>query len=340
MFAYSDPTGTGLLQEVGALQDYREEVARLENAPHSLRNSAYTLREAFDELAPGTRAESATVKWQAFPVAQQAATHAQIDRDRFRLQEEYIEWRAESASGALTRVTFTTEFTTYYEALAKAGAAALKQEISRLIPGANPTDAELFGAGFNPATASKRTRADRFVQRLPNNPWNNGERGILCLTQPVNTLGALFGLLGPCAVPDPDVDPGSICGGSFCVPGRNSDPAVCIAAQNLARADRSFSLQDPFGIRIITLEGEWTVDGNVVDINDEQTNRGLWKVSRNGRRGTLTLDGDVRLNGAKVKTGAEVSLQLFVGAEVLHAPNAALPEWARTGKEGLRGPDA
>jgi hypothetical protein len=338
MFAYSDPTGTGLLQEVGALQEYREEVARLENDPHGLQNSAYTLREAFDELAPGTTADKATVRWQAFPVAQQSATHAQIDRDRFRLQEEYIEWRAETAGGALTRVTFTTEFTTYYEALAKVGASALKQEISRLIPGANPTDAELFGPGFNPATASKMTRADRFVRHLPRNPWNNGERGILCLTHGANTLGALFGLLGPCGVPNPAVAPGSICKIPFCVPGRNSDPAVCIASQNLAQGDRSFSLQDPFGIRIVTMEGEWKVNGIVVDINDEQANGGVWKVTRNGRRGTLTLDGDVRLNGAKVKTGAEASEQLFVGADVLHAPNAALPEWARTGKEGLRGP--
>ena len=32
---------------------------------------------------------------------------------------------------------------------------------------------------------------------------DNGRKGILCLAQPVNTLGALFGLVGPAAVPNP-----------------------------------------------------------------------------------------------------------------------------------------
>jgi hypothetical protein len=32
--------------------------------------------------------------------------------------------------------------------------------------------------------------------------------------------------------------------------------------------------------------------------------------------------------------------KLIVGAAVIHAPNASLPEWARIGNEGLRGPNA
>jgi hypothetical protein len=336
MFAYSDPTGTGFLQQSGALQTYRNQLATLDQQFHSQKGSAYTLREAFEELAPGTKAETTTVSWSAFPVAV-GKPPSEIDRDRFDLQEEYVEWRVESAGGSLKQVTFTTEFTVYYAALAEVGTAALKEEVARLHPGAAPTDADLFGQGFNPGTASPSTRARQFVRHLPDNPWNNGQRGILCLTHGANTLGALFGLLGPCGVPNPNVNPGSICQIPSCVPGRNSDPAVCIAAQNVARADRSFSLQDPFGIRIIRVEGEWTVNGNVVDINDEATNGGIWKVTRNGRRGVFTFQGDVRLDGDKVTTGADLARQVFVGADVVHAPNAALPEWARTGKEDLRG---
>jgi hypothetical protein len=111
MFAYSDPTGTGLLQQVGALQVYREAVDRLHQSFHSERDSAFTLREAFDELSPGTKAETGTVEWKAFPVTA-GEPPATIDSDRFRLQDEYVEWRLEKrADGSLAAVTFITEFT-------------------------------------------------------------------------------------------------------------------------------------------------------------------------------------------------------------------------------------
>jgi hypothetical protein len=50
MFAYSDPTGTGFLEQAGALQSYRELVDVLHQQFHAQRNSGFTLREAFDEL--------------------------------------------------------------------------------------------------------------------------------------------------------------------------------------------------------------------------------------------------------------------------------------------------
>ena len=69
-----------------------------------------------------------------------------------------MEWRVEKTGGSLTRVTFTTEFTEYFEAVAEVGADALKSEIARIHPGAVPTDAEIFGAGFDPATATVDAR--------------------------------------------------------------------------------------------------------------------------------------------------------------------------------------
>jgi hypothetical protein len=342
MFAYSDPTETGFLDQAGALQLYRDKVAALDVEFHKTPGSAYTRRDAFAELAQGTQAEAATVEWKAFPVSQ-SGTPATKDRDRFTRQDEYVEWRVESEGGALKRVTFITEFPEYFEALAELSADALKEEIRRLHPGANPTDAEIFGAGFNPATASAQGRAGRFRANRRSNPWNNGERGILCLTHRDNTLGALFNLLASCGVPR-DGDPGEVCANveGACGPGRNSDPAACIAAQNLARADRSFSLEDPCGVRIIGLDpaAQWTVDGQTVDMNDEANNRGIWKVTRNGRRGTFTFQGDVRLAGGKIATGTDLSRQLIVATTVVHAPNAALPEWARLGNEQLRAPVA
>jgi hypothetical protein len=91
MFAYSDPTGTGFLQQAGALQAYREMIEALHQQFHALKNSGFTLREAFDELAAGVAPGTATINWKAFPVTAQA-TPAGIDGDRFQFQDEYVEW--------------------------------------------------------------------------------------------------------------------------------------------------------------------------------------------------------------------------------------------------------
>jgi hypothetical protein len=115
---------------------------------------------------------------------------------------------------------------------------------------------------------------------------------------------------------------------------------VCSTAQTLARANHSFAPQDPCGIRIEGLDraSRWTIDGQVVDINDPASNRGLWAILRNGRRAVFKFQGDVRLDGARIDTGAQLSTQLIVAAALIHAPNAALPEWARPGNEPVRAP--
>jgi len=229
-------------------------------------------------------------------------------------------------------ITITTEFSEYFESLAQTSAAILKQEVQNMYPGSMPIDEELFGSNFNPESTTAKTRAARFRDHLPNNPWDNGERGILCLSQQFNTMGALFNLVGNCGVPKPDMDAEDVCANvsGFCGPGRNSDPRVCIAAQNLARDNRSFSLQDPAGIRILRLEGLWTVDGEAVDINDESTNHGVWKVFRNGRRAVFSFDRNALLAGSPIRTGAQLSDLLTVGADIIHAPTSAAPSWART----------
>src|SRR6266516_5469841 len=119
MFAYSDPTGIGFLEQAGALQAYREMIAVLHQQFHALKNSGFTLREAFDELAPGVAPGTAMINWKAFPVTAQA-TPAGIDGDRFQFQDEYVEWRIERKSdGTPARVTFTAEFPEYFQALAQ-----------------------------------------------------------------------------------------------------------------------------------------------------------------------------------------------------------------------------
>ena len=63
----------------------------------------------------------------------------------------------------------------------------------------------------------------------------------------------------------------------------------------------------------------------------------MWQVSRNGRRAVLTVVPGLKLDGDAVATGTQVSKKLSVAADLLAAPEAALPEWARIG-DGVRLP--
>jgi hypothetical protein len=106
MFAYSDPTETGFLQQTGALQSYREKVFALDESFGVLTKSGFTQQEAFEELAPGATVDITTVDWKEFPITD-PATPQEIDRNRFRFQDEYVEWRgrprrAQRSSGSPT----------------------------------------------------------------------------------------------------------------------------------------------------------------------------------------------------------------------------------------------
>jgi hypothetical protein len=337
MFPYSDPVGTGLLGSSGALEPYRLLVRDQDHAFGKLANSAYVDRDAFLELAAGAQSQVDTIDWLAFPLTA-AVTDQQIDANRVGKQDEYVEWRVEKDATGVTRITFSVEFPEYYQALAEVSQNALVRGIQEAIPGANPTAAELFGADFNPATASGKARAAQFRSRLTQNPWNNGQKGILCLAQRFNTLEALFNLVGNCAIVRTNLDPSAVCAnvGGACGPGRASDPRVCQATQLVARAGRAISLDDPAGIRILRLEGIWQINAQDVDVNDPAANQGTWKVSRNGRRGVLQVSNKVTLDGDRVTTGAQVARAVRVGADVISARVQDLPVWATPGKEALR----
>jgi hypothetical protein len=340
MFPYSDPTGTDFLEEQGALGNYRELLDAQYQRFARLENSAFTLLEAFDELAPGTEVAEQAVDWRAFPITA-PATHQGIDANRLRFQDEYVEWLVErDDDDRLVRVTFTTEFSEYFEALARVGVEALKEGIAQIMPGAEPTDSDLFGFGGDPNLQSPLARAQRFRSNLVRNPWNVGPGGILCLTQQFNTLGALFNLVGRCGVARPDLLPSAVCAnvGGACGAGRNSDPTVCEASQSLARINFGLTLKDPAGIAIRRLAGSWTLDGEAIDMNDPDAAHGCWTVTRNGRRAVLEILPGLRLNNQPVDSGALVADHLFVGADAIAAPDGALPEFARTGAENqLRG---
>jgi len=332
MFAYTDPSGT--LKPAKALTNYRSRLHAEYRQHAKLAASAFTLLEAFGEV-PAAQQRVDTVAWTAFPKTAQAP-NLTIDSDRFNLQDEYVEWRVErNAAGAVTRVTFTTEFPEYYEALAMASHAALVAGIRKVIPGAAPTAAELYGPNFNPTTAAPEARAQAFRGNAKNNPWNDGRKGILCLAQQFNTLSALFNLGGRAAIPKPNVPAGAVCAtlGDFCGPTRNSDPSIATAVQTLARAGRGLCFADPVGIVIDTLGGIWRIGQTSIDVNDQAANQGVWTITRGGRRAVLKIVPGLLLDDVKIESGAQVASALSVVARAVSAAEADLPAWSRVGQE-------
>jgi hypothetical protein len=253
-----------------------------------------------------------------------------------------VEWRIEKKANKLAKVTFTTEFPEYYEAFAATGLDALKAAIEDVIPGATPSETDLFGSGFSSNAATPVARAQTFRSQLQANPWNNGTKGILCLTQRFNTLDALFNLLTECGVLKTQGTPEGTCSvvGNACGPNRNSDPTICTLSQKAVRANAGYTLRDPAGVRFLRLDGVWKINNTVVGINDPANNQGVWVVSRNGRRAVLTIPTGLTLDDKPLVTGAQVSRLLQVAADLLSASNASLPDWARISAESSsRGPD-
>lgn len=335
MFEYSDPTGTGLLATSGAMSVFRGLIDRLYQNSGRIPGSAFATLDAFAQVSPGIAVNDGEIEWAGYPLQNSDFSDGDIDARRFDLQDEYVEWRVETSGGNISRITFTTEFPEYYQALAAISVDALIEGIQAVHPGADPTTAELFGAAATAAQLGDPLfRARAIKERAHVNPWNNGQKGILFLTQGQNTMGALFTLVDRCAIPRPNLPVGSVCGISPCGDGRNSDPRICAAAQGESRVGNAITLTDPVGIEIVKLEGSWAINGT--SIPNVNTDPSIWSVSRNGRRATLTVKPGLTLDGNAITTGTQVSRVLKVHARVQTVPDAELPIWARLGNEGTR----
>jgi hypothetical protein len=340
VFDYSDPVGRNFLGNAAVMAEFRRRLQGTYDSFARRPNSAFTWIEAFSQVSSGQRPEVKSVEWRAFPLLAGASDN-DIDSDRLSFQDEYVEWRVEKKANKLATVTFTTEFPEYFEAYAAVGLDALTMAVNDLIPGANPTEEQLFGPGFHANASTPLARAETFRNNLPQNPWNNGAKNILCLTQQFNTQNALFHLLTECGVPTTSGDPEDTCGlvGGACGVGRSSDPAICTLSQTAVRGKFDYTLRDPAGIRFLKLEGVWKLNGTVIDINDPASNQGLWVVSRNGRRAVLTIPTGLVLDDNVLATGAQISHKVAVVADLLVAADATLPDWARISAEsGSRGP--
>lgn len=339
MFNYSDPSGTNLLSRFRAISEWRSLVEKQYDDASKELNSAFTWIDALLDVDTSKRKE-VIIPWKAFPI-RVGGTAAQIDANR-KLQEEYVEWAVfRDSSDEIDHITFTTEFREYFGVLAGVSPTGIKTAISSMYPNVTPTNKEIYGRSSLNGT-TKRQREILFLNNLENNPWNNGSKGILALTTRVNSIGALFGLASFCGIEKVGMPAENVCAnvGGACVPGRQSDPQICSECQNQVRGEKSFSLIDPIGIFIDRLSGNWTLEDNQIDINDQSSTNVRWKVSRNGRRATLQVKGnsELLLDGDKIESGSQVADKLFVGASVAIVSDADLPEWARIGKENLQRP--
>jgi hypothetical protein len=92
-------------------------------------------------------------------------------------------------------------------------------------------------------------------------------------------------------------------------------------------------LADPVGVEIARLAGVWRIGDTEIDINDPASNQGIWKVTRQGRRGELRIPNRLFVDDSPVESGAQVASLLRVRARVIAARNSDLPAWARTGNE-------
>lgn len=331
MVDYIDPTGTGLLESTGALSNYRRILDRQYTGGASVPNSGFASLEDFAQAQ--AQPQPSSVEWRAFPRSRIGVTEAQIDANRPLLQDEYVEWRVERFGDRITRITFCTEFPEYFKALAEVGVDAVIAAVKEQEPSANPEVFELFGTNNNSVLNTSGGRVTAFENNLFVNPWNNGEKSIMCLIQGANTLGALFRLVWECAIPRLNLPVGGVCGAVSCGTTRDSDPRVCAASQSTVRSGQAITLADPAGIEIFRLQGDWELNGASVDIANTPD---IWSISRNGRRATLTIPDGLTVDGDKIETGAQVSRLVNVRVNVHTVLNVTLPVSSQLGNETSR----
>lgn len=331
MFDYSDPVDEDVLAAEGALAIYRREIHGIFRSFARRPRSAFTLPEAFIEARRNPL--TAQITWLAFP---RLATEsdASIDRNRLRLQDEYVEWFVErAADGAISRVICSTEFPEYYEALAEVSAEAVITEAAR-VTGQVADLIDFFGPNFNPTQATPSGRAARLREHARTNPWNSS-KSILFLSHPSSTLGALLNLVTECGVIPQKGPVESTCGKNpnACVAGRNSDPIICAQTQELARNRQGLTMADPVGVEIVELQGIWKESGSQIDVSGRPD---IWRVSRNRRRAELRVTPQLTLGDDAITSGAQVAKKLVVGATVWFLPDENLPSWGRLGQESSR----
>ncbi len=267
-------------------------------------------------------------------------------------QEEYAEWRLVRDEHGPVRFELTTEFSDYWELLARHVPGVALEEIGKFARAEVPVES-VFG-NHDPfgANSTEDARAVAFMATMLGRdlkgetigepgPLNDGSQAITCLSRRDNTLGALIRLAAAAAGrPQLVVDRTSgevrFPSGSEAIPElpegaaqdcRNSDPIVTERVVRLATEGRPIRLDDPVGVYIVDVQ-----ESELLGPDDEPLPRDWLKRSRQGaplpdglpRHQRLDLEipeeagfklADVRSarTGRSIKHGAQIAELVQIG---------------------------
>ncbi len=246
--------------------------------------------------------------------AQRAAERLQgSGPDRFRPQDEYLEWHAhrDPTTKKVTRVDFTCEGPEYWEFL------------SRVAP-------NVLLALYREHVSPQATMAGLMPGGVynPGNVWNTG-RGAMHLTHPANSLGAEIKLAADATVLRrrgtrilTDADELIACAG-FGERRRASDPRIGADVNALARDGYAITLADPVGLYIVRLETQgWRKPdgkpvGDYLRITRGKAGQGLRAVyevpARARANGQPFVVGDIEIGGRPIEFGGQIAERMTMG---------------------------
>jgi hypothetical protein len=253
--------------------------------------------------------QSAEISWTAFP--RNVALGATSDLDRWQtadstrdVQDEYCEWSVtrDTASGKITRVTFTCEGPEYWSFLASTD----QQKV-----------VDLYRAHID-ATVKKE---DLFVgsEYVPRNKWNSSTtRGAMHLIQGANTLGAEIDIAVRSSIVR-KIQGVILTGeqeliecGRYGVRTRNSDPHIGGEINALARMAADITISNPVALYIKDLS---VAGWKTPDASDPKQ---FWTVTRGDAQHALRAVyevpaakgytvGDITINGQPIEFGAQIA---------------------------------
>ncbi len=214
-------------------------------------------------------------------------------------QIEYFEWRVEKANGKITKVTFVTETSDYYEQLWKVDRAAVVKLYKKLVdPAVVEADLHIKGA-YN-----------KF------NKWNTTD-GIVHYIHPANSFEAAIGLSRDAVrSAAPFSDNYESTPALFNKP-TSADPRISFDIHMLIRKGLQVSLKNPIGLYI----AGWENSG--ITHPDGSPAGNYWKIVRGVPGMVLRLEyevpaslgfvvGDLEIGGRKIEYGGQLAEHITV----------------------------
>jgi hypothetical protein len=331
----------------------REQSARFDQAVAGIRGAGRTPQFYNPtRVATDPRPARKLITWPGFPRAlllrfgadrtraYRAAERLQgSGRDRFRPQDEYLEWHArrDPETGKITRVELTCEGPEYWQFLARVAPDVLLALYRRHVS-PDATRAQLMPRGdYNPGNA-----------------WNTA-RGAMHLTHPANSLGAEIKLAADATVLRrrgdrvlTDADELIACAG-FGERRRASDPRIGADVNALARDGYAITLADPVALYIVALETQgWRRPdgkpvGDYLRITRGRPGRALRAVyevpARARAGGRRFVVGDIEIGGRPIEWGGQVAERVTVGLVGVATRKGGIgnPAVACAGRRGVPG---